>query len=155
MKEVYIVTKGDYSDYTICQVFDDKELADEFAAQIRGDVEVYDISNELKYAKGLRGYCVFMRKNGDVIRTETIEINDYNKDCVYPAQKPLNLSSIASCTGSFSAAKLLSNTWVNPFELSSYGCFYVYTDMGEKGAIKVANERRSMMIANNKWPYND
>jgi hypothetical protein len=34
MKEVYLVTKGKYSDYSVHGVFIDKAIAEEYAAQI-------------------------------------------------------------------------------------------------------------------------
>lgn len=50
MKKVYIVTSGDYSDYTIGAVFSTEEKANEFIQQHGSDyrIEVFDIDNEVK-----------------------------------------------------------------------------------------------------------
>jgi hypothetical protein len=52
MSKVYVVTRGDYSDYTIRAVFLDKTLADEFAEKDgqrydEADVEEWDVFDEI------------------------------------------------------------------------------------------------------------
>lgn len=50
MKKVYIVTSGDYSDYTIEAVFSTEEKANEFIQQHGSDfrLEVHDVDEEVK-----------------------------------------------------------------------------------------------------------
>lgn len=125
MKEVYIVTSGDYSDYSIRQVFDDKEIAEEFAAQIRGAVKVFKITNELKHTKGTRAYLVYIKKDGHILRVFPTKIDTRND---FGCNKCLSIYDQGGCS------------------------IYILTDQGREGAIKIANEKRAMAIANNEWP---
>ncbi len=69
VKEIYIVTKGVYSDYRICGVFSKREDADLFAKVFCGVVEVYPLDSFPleKLREGWKAYRVEMDKYGDVI----------------------------------------------------------------------------------------
>lgn len=138
MKEVYLVTKGSYSDYSVYGVFEDKAIAEEYAAQIsdRWDSAhvsphpVYDISN-LEAPIGFRGYNILMDRDGNSeVNIDPVVCND-DTDNGY--------------------AEFDRNKTGN-YELTGQYHFYVLTDKGEQGAVKIANERRIRMIAENKWP---
>ena len=48
MKKIYIVTSGEYSGYQIEAVFDDKDIADKYAAQTPDSrVEIYTLNSEV------------------------------------------------------------------------------------------------------------
>ena len=57
---VYVVTEGSYSDYHICAVFDNKEMAEKFIKKYCqnsfrdiAEIEEWEIKNILKVAMGL------------------------------------------------------------------------------------------------------
>lgn len=137
--EIYIVTHGSYSDYGILGVFLDRALADEFAAQRRADVEVWPLG-ALDLPVGHRRYRVIMDEEGsteehgvDVISTcgEDVDLSHAEGDTTGPHTK-----------------------WGTPerFLYTGTRAIYVTTDMGEQGAIKIANERRLRLVADNQWP---
>lgn len=134
--EVYIVTHGDYSDYGILGVFLDRAIAEEFIAQNRGDIEVW-LVDKLTLPVGHRKYAVTMAEDGSVdsvsvvdATNEQLDYNEYDDGLTtdgtrYHLGQPTH---------------------------TGHRTFHVTTDMGEQGAIKVANERRVQLIALNQWP---
>ena len=138
MKEVYLVTKGQYSDYSVYGVFADKTIAEEYAAQIsdRWDTAhvstrpIYDSTN-LEAPIGFRGYKVLMDRDGN---------SEVNIDRVTCADETETDYAESEWNGTCNYA------------LTGQYNFYVLTDKGEQGAVKIANERRIRMIAENKWP---
>lgn len=134
-KTVYIVTEGSYSDYHIIGVFEDEDLAKEYARQNRADVEEHIVKTDtdLELPRGYLKYEVHMRKNGDVISV-TGTIPFCTDDC----------DNVDFSTSSYKKSSYVFKTGTRRF--------YVSTDMGEEGAIKIANERRIQLIAENKWP---
>jgi len=153
MTEIYLVTQGDYSDYGVRGVFIDKALAEEYAAQISNQwstaiVETRPVMTELIAPIGYRGYIVTMDEDGNTdraLKNEVFGINSANVEDtpeyypVYPNPKTY-ISNPHYKTKYFTSGKYT---------------FYIYTDKGEEGAIKIANERRVQMIANNTWPKKD
>lgn len=133
-KIIYIVTQGSYSDYHIVGVFEDKELAEEYAKQNKADVEEHFVKTDtdLELPRGYLNYQVFMKENGEVksVSVTSPELkNDWDElDFAYKNEnKPYHFKT--------------GNRY-----------FVVSTDMGETGAIKISNERRAQLIAENKWP---
>ncbi len=137
--EVYVVTQGDYSDYRICGVFLDRELADEFAIQRRADVETWPLG-VLDAPAGYRRYRVVMDEEGSTEEygVDEISITDGHED-------------LSHTEGDETGPR---TKWGTPERYLYTGtrAIYVTTDMGEEGAIKVANERRVQLIAANQWP---
>lgn len=133
-KTIYIVTEGSYSSYRIIGVFEDEDLAKEYAKQNSADVEEHSVKTDtdLELPKGYLNYEVHMKENGDVISVR-ITIPFCTDDC----------DSIDFC---FIDTKTLC------IIKTGNRRFYVSTNMGEAGAIKIANERRIQLIAENKWP---
>lgn len=140
--EVYIVTKGEYSDYGIEGVFLDRVLADEFAAQRHASVSVWTIG-ELDVPMGHRHYRVTMDEEGNTEQFGVDEIavdEGREKDEFdYEGDEDGPKSKWGYC-----------ERWI----YTGYRRFYITTDMGEEGAIKIANERRVQLIAANQWPRN-
>jgi hypothetical protein len=150
MKEIYIVTKGTYSSYSIYGVFEDKDIADEYAAQIsdsydQGRVEPHKIKTEvdLLLPKNYKRFRVTMDIEGNVksdsgwgfrdgVRQE--EVANYNKK---------DLPEVDYVKSDFVKGTFISNGLYT---------FMVDTDMGKEGATKIANERRSQLITENKFP---
>ena len=135
MNKVYIVTKGRYSDYSIYGVFTDKEVAEEQAAQIsgekdwdKGSVEEYDILTEPKMPPGFKSYIVSMDQNGDC---DLVEQNEGLGNGVGYAQADYH---------------------TKPVTYNGRAFFYISTNKGKEGAVKIVNERRIQLIAENKWP---
>ena len=141
MKEVYLVTKGKYSDYSVHGVFIDKAIAEEYAAQIsdRWDTAhvsprpVYDRSDLAPF--GFRGYNVLMDRNGnsEVYADRVIYDEEINADY---AEADFVCGDNGKCK----------------YQMTGQYNFYVLTDKGEEAAIKIANERLVRMIAENKFP---
>lgn len=144
MKEIYLVTQGNYSDYGVRGVFVDKDLATEYAAQIStkydtARVDTRSIMTELIAPIGYRGYTVMMDIDGNTNTVEPIEVGQW-KDA-----------------DSYAEYEFVCNNpgdWKDGGENISTGQFnfFINTDKGTEGAIKIANERRVRMIAENKWP---
>ena len=141
MKEIYLVTQGSYSDYGVRGVFEDKDLATEYAAQISNKyeaarVDTRQIMTELIAPIGYRGYTVTMDIDGNTDEVENDEVGDLNVDNSYPDME-FDLLGDGDAHGYITTGKYK---------------FIINTDKGTEGAIKIANERRIRMIAENKWP---
>ena len=142
--EIYIVTKGSYSDYSICGIFTDKALAEEYAQQItdhwgeaRVETKTIMTSTDLPAPPGFRGYDIEMDIDGncDIFKSETYDVETKN-------------DGYAETEYKINDDKKLDEYYTGRYN------FYVLTDKGSEGAIKIANERRIRMIAENKWPVN-
>ena len=140
MKEVYLVTRGRYSDYSVYGVFADKDLATEYAEQLTSrwdDARVeprplHTSVDDLMAPIGFRAYEVNMDQDGNS-HYHRDEITDEYKDRDgYEELDWANNNGTYTKTGRY--------------------VFYIVTDKGEEGAIKIANERRIQMIANGTWP---
>lgn len=133
---IYIVTNGSYSDYHICAVFSSREKADEAKVLLTGAydearVEEYEVDdfNFPEMPKGMLPYGVVMLKDGTVkeTRRESVEsIDDANRKFGWEPYSSDDKS----------------------------GVFFSVWAKDEKHAVKIANERRTMLIANNEWTEN-
>jgi hypothetical protein len=144
MKEIYLVTQGSYSDYGVRGVFTDKDLATEYAAQITtkydvADVETRPIMTELIAPIGYRGYSIKMDVDGNTDEVENGEVGRDTDENSY-ADCDFVLDSPDKWTGN------------GKYIISGHYNFFICTDKGVEGAIKIANERRIRMISENKWP---
>ena len=78
--KVYVITKGDYSNYHICCVSLDRGKADALARCLSdkydpAEVEEYDTDDTDAYIEGCKPYIVYFHRNGSfhfVSSTETI-----------------------------------------------------------------------------------
>ena len=69
MKKVYLVTRGDYSDYRVSAVFDNKKKAELFTKSFNSDeyrIEIYDLNPfEEQIKESYKPYFVRMNKKGE------------------------------------------------------------------------------------------
>jgi len=127
--EVYIVTSGSYSDYGIDAVFTNKKTAEIFADKIDGEVEIWETlhSNLIDKITHNKIFCVRMNKEGN---TDLVMEEDFDSHEIKNA--------IEKKTIIFKA-------------VDGY-CMITYMfAKDEKHAVKIANERRVQLIANNEW----
>ena len=141
MSEIYLVTQGNYSDYGVRGIFTDKDLATEYAAQITtkyeaARVDTRQIMTELIAPINYRGYTVTMDIDGNTDEVENDAVGDLNVDNSYPDVEFGRLGD-GDAHGYITTGKYK---------------FIINTDKESEGAIKIANERRIRMIAENKWP---
>lgn len=137
-KLIYIVTDGSYSDYKICGVFDDPELAKEFQdAGGYENIEEFPLNPTHPYFQQLKeGWDVFevvMQKNGDTL------------ECQIANRRYIDW-------------KLPRFGWVNYYydrgDLRNSPDGYLDATVlarNEEHAIKIVNEKRVQFIAENKW----
>ena len=127
MKNIYLVSKGEYSDYDIVAVFEKKEDAqlfiDKFQIDYHNDMEIETrVLNpwipELK--KGLRPHRVRIDKEGNI------------SQCILIDKMP-------TCS--------VSDFFFDNIKRLVVDCMA----KDENHAIKIANEKRIMAIAENRW----
>lgn len=136
MSKVFVVTTGSYSSYKIRAVFSKEKLAKNFLKYLKSvmDYEANDLIEEYildedtpkSWKKGYFSYEVTMSKNGDVL--EVIKFSD-EEDCI---------------KGHIYFYKVGHN------DLARFSLFA----RDEKQAIKIVNEKRAQLIANNSWGIN-
>lgn len=136
MKKVYIITKGDYSEYHICGVYSTKDIAEEVIEIYKGDdmyapyIEEWDLNQYLNRPKNCLPFRIAMKEDGSV----------YDILCGY---SECYLNDIESDK---------NRVFVSPTHYYKEPWRYVYTWAKNKDhAIKIANEDRLMRIANNIW----
>lgn len=89
MKKVYIITDGDYSDYHIVAVFDDKKLANKFIKKFyignyyEPRIEEHELNplQELS-KKGCNAYFINISQDGerlDFVSPEYASVSDFNR----------------------------------------------------------------------------
>ena len=123
MKTVYVCTEGEYSDYHICGVFDNKELAEKFCQQFGCEIEEWNLNPfavELK--KGYSPYFVRMTKEGEALQVD-IKPSPYG---------------FGNGDGS------------HGFDIKKNMCLHCMAKSSEH-AVKIANERRVSLIDSNQW----
>jgi len=132
---IYVVTSGEYSDYKIEAVFTIKQLAEEYVNDYNrakrsygAEIEEFesDVPVEVRF-----GVEVLMGKNGNVLDTELLF--------------DISLEHIGFVWFSKPDPKY-------PYSSIKEECFrwVVETDNIER-AVKVVNEKRSQILANNLW----
>ncbi|MDD4515668.1 hypothetical protein [Massilibacteroides sp.] len=126
MENIFVVTKGEYSDYHICGVFSTKKKAKLFIASIKShEIDDYQIEKytlnpyDIELSNGYKLYFVRMAKDGNVIEVKLGE-SDYSIDIV-------------------------------SFDVRKNIYMYCYAK-DEQHAIKILNEKRGQKIALNQWP---
>lgn len=124
MDKAYVITSGDYSDYRIDGVFSSKEKAEDFIKMFKGhamDIEEWDLDPLGQDYKGKKAYFVRMAKDGTTLRVD-IEDSSYG---------------FTHCNrDGFSIDKDM---------------FTHVIAKDVRHAVKIANERRTALIANNEW----
>lgn len=128
MKTIYVVTEGQYSDYHICGVFDDRGLAEKFCATFTGgydtpEIEEWPINPLKKELKaGYIPYFLRMDKEGN-----TTEIRASESSHGFGGDE----------APGFDIGKNM----------------YTYCLAKDSAhAMKIANEQRLQILAENRWP---
>jgi hypothetical protein len=127
--KIYVVTAGDYSDYHICGVFDSLPNANH-AKKLFGEgcrVEIYKINKIPKSPKDMFFYRVTMDRDGNTkyCFNEGIENGGNTKDRINGSRDYIDDYN-----------RLVCYLWAK----------------NEKHAVKITNERRTQLIALNKYP---
>lgn len=128
-KIIYAVNRGSYSDYRIVALFTTKNKAKEYMKFVTddyyNDIEEYELNPKIVdlVKRGYSIWLILMLKDGT---TELIERHNFSR---YESYEDFQIRkrSIENCL----QAKVIAKT--------------------EKQAIKITNEHRVQMIANNKW----
>lgn len=129
MKTIFIVTQGNYSDYSIEAIFDDKTLAEEFIKRYSDGsddymIEPWILNDAVKVLReGYDYWSITMDRDGSVEKAEMRNDypgNDYNTDMPWNKEGRTQLSVIICAQDS-------------------------------KHAIKIVNEKRAQIIASNEW----
>lgn len=125
--KVYIVTTGYYSDYSIHSVYTNKELAIEVMDTLpESNIEEYEVDIVPDYMNKIRnGYKVYyiqMKKDGTVRYMN--ECHPIEGECV------MRLAVITP-----SIICLVGTIWAK----------------SQEHALKIINEKRTMLIANGEW----
>jgi len=132
--KVYVATSGAYSDYHINAVFSTKENAERYN-KIHGsgdfeDIEEFEVDEDIALMNRIRDekitiYLVCMDRDGNVKETKK------ELPCLY----------------------LMENILASKREHVLYAdCMDMYViAKDEKHAIKIVNEKRVQLIANNEW----
>lgn len=121
MTKLYAVTSGEYADYRVDAIFDDKTIADQWMAVYGGDdIAEYTLNPGVKEMKeGLALYQVLIKRNGDCHLVSTV-----------------NPESVMGDVRLFWERNMLRVlTWA--------------TDQSH--AVKIANEKRTQLLTNNVW----
>jgi len=131
-EKVYVITHGCYSDYGIVTVFKNKENAEKFIEEFKDcEIEEYEFSDEdfKKIPLDKKVFVVRMDRDGSVDLLMEEEKNYF-----------IILKAIEK------EDRLVDDGRGGKFMLE-----YVIAD-DEKHAVKIVNEKRTRLIAENKWP---
>jgi hypothetical protein len=129
MKTVYVVTRGDYSSYRIVGIYDDRALAKKYCAiKEENGYDEPEISGyilnpmENELNSGLKQFWVSMDRDGNTDNVYMITPDPDEGARVYLNNKDGKVSMV---------------------------CYVWARD--EKHAVKIANEKRTVLIATNRW----
>ncbi len=131
MNKVFIVTEGQYSDYHIEAVFSNEDKAKRYMKSFpklkrHGKIVEWPIDPEYSGIPiSMKCIDVTMYRNGDS------DADDISEEFGQHWQEPLHLVRLQL--------------------QRSYLTGYVFA-LDEQHAIKIANEHRAQLIANNEWP---
>ena len=132
MNQIYIATEGTYSDYHILAVFLDKKKAELFAKCFEYvEIEEFNVFEETTLDKIME--CLRLKRDIYFVRVDIAG----NTDLILKEDWELSWFELTIRKNPvISAADDL--------------CIYVLAK-DEKHAVKIANERRVQLIANNEW----
>ncbi len=131
---IYVVTSGDYSDYSVDGVFDQRDMAQEFVDRIPGArIEEYSLNPAVPEIRaGFSAFSVYMLRDGSLLQ----DLGDLG----YWTSRPE--ASIVPPE--------VSIRWANRFR----GRAVLYCTCWARDAqhaVKIANEHRAQFIALNQW----
>jgi hypothetical protein len=132
MTKVYIATEGCYSDYHIVTVFLNKKKAELFAEYFKDmEIEEFDVYDKTKIDELMR--CLKLKRDIYFVRMDI----DGKTDLVMKEDWGFYWFELTM------RKKPDFNDW-------GLLCVYVLAE-NEKDAVKIVNERRVQLIANNEW----
>ena len=121
--DVYVVTKGDYSDYHIVGVYSSKELADLAHKNLNADdIETWKLDEHMGEKGGLLLYNVIMDRHGNtkgLSRQSNLEEPQHD--------------------------------WYPYYGADQYQMVFPVWAKDASHAVKIANERRIQLIASGTW----
>lgn len=140
MTTVYLVTSGSYSDYSVRGAFSTRELADEFMERCHdgdwNDIEEYELDAFLPQLRaGLMPWYVVMLYNGTVERADPRTVSPYDLDEVRRNGYIWPRSTAPAYRGKGIPDALTITVLAE----------------SQEHAVKIANERRTQMIASGEW----
>lgn len=139
---IYIVTQGEYSDYQIVCVFDDKEIAARYAEPFGCGVaiEEYTLNEYADQAQSGRfPFSVHVWKDGDGARAYPVNQRDEVAWSIGRTSKPTTYQEEGMGRHRFVPGDLVE-------VLRG-----VVMARDEAHAIKIANERRTQLLATGEW----
>lgn len=126
--KVYVITRGWYSDYGIVAIFSTRKLAEEFlkhpGVEDANDIDEWELDPLKRVARGYFQYSVALCRNGDLYICIK---NDYRGDC--GSEEKLVFETACVRGGKLHA-------------------WFTVLAKNDTQAIKIANERRTMLLAN-------
>ena len=133
MTIVYVVTSGQYSDYGIVAIFSTKKQAKKYLNESgldkkdysSGRIEEYELDEPFEFKSR---YCIHMHQDGTVVRSYKYGINTNENEA--------------------------GNAFINSYYLDGMRLVTEVSTDNEQHAIKVANERRTRIIADDNWKNN-
>lgn len=153
MSKVYVITQGEYSDYSTVNVLSTQELAEEFKDYYNNlvdkygqcDIEVYELDKWIpQFRQGLSQYHVEIERDGTVRECRKIDgIDDYYPDVVlrsgakkgYIRNSP-EWSIVSKDLDKYCVPVLYIKSWAKDKE----------------HAIKIANEKRTSLLSQGLIP---
>jgi hypothetical protein len=127
---VYVITKGDYSDYHIEAVYDDRALANEHVGLYGGEIEDYPLNPIVGEGnKRLFPFVVKIDRHGEAY-VESGSVNSAATNDMFMAW----------------------NSWDKRFPMGELLAWFAIMAQNETHAIKIANERRTVLVATDRWP---
>lgn len=138
--KIYVVTDGEYSDYHIEAVFTDKAKAKWYADVHAANVEEYD-SDPVgpSIPPGMRVYRLLMSSDGDVSQVQHVSYDDVLFD-----DKFVSGPMYPDDTGLF---RFRFDDDTSP----RWGIEFACLARSEEHAVKIVNEWRIQMLAENRW----
>lgn len=141
-KSVWVIEKGEYSDYRVVGVFTSKENADDMAARINesetygepATVAEWPLDPAIRELRaGFQPYHVWMLRDGTVERCDRTDVSTY--DLASASCELWRRSKAPAYKGKGIEDCLKATVWAKD----------------DKHAIKIVNEMRTEMIAMNRW----
>lgn len=124
-KTLYAVSRGEYSNYQVIAIFDDKTLAEKFRDSVSNpnEIEEYELNPyKTQLRKGFKCFRVVMQKDGSSeTELEYFTDDDNRFDVIQYRGEP--------------EKQLRARVWARD----------------EQHAVKIVNEKRTRLIAGNDW----
>jgi|SRR6185503_5465278 len=132
--KVWVIEKGEYSDYSVVGVFSTEENARRVAELTGGSVAEWPLDpNIAEINQGLQVYLVHMLKDGSVEQCKRLELNSYALTTIGVTM--WRRSQAPAFRGQDKPDLMQATVWAKD----------------EEHAIKITNEHRAEWIASGKW----